>query len=104
MVDSMFTTAFREIVSGVIAMRKGAGLTQRQLAAAVGREHNYIARIETGQRRVDLVELVQLCRACNIDPEQLIPEITHKIVSLLPRKRSATPTSRPPIVKKKRGT
>src|ERR1019366_4421012 len=102
MVDSMFTTAFREIVSGVIAMRKEEGLTQRQLAAAVGREHNYIARIETGQRRGDLVELVQLCRACNIDPEHQILEITRKILSLLPRKRPVTSAGRPPIAKKKR--
>jgi len=34
MVDSMFTAAFSEVVTAVIAMRKGAGLTQRQLAAA----------------------------------------------------------------------
>jgi len=101
MVDSMFTAAFSEVVHAVIAMRKGAGLTQRQLAAALGREHNYIARIETGQRRLDLVELVQLCRACNADPEQQNAGITQGILSLLPRKRSTNPPGRRATHKKK---
>ena len=99
MVDSMFTAAFSEVVHAVIAMRKGAGLTQRELAAALGREHNYIARIETGQRRLDLVELVQLCRACNADPEQQITGITRGILSLLPRKRPTIPPGRRTIPK-----
>ena len=101
MVDSMFTAAFSEVVHAVIAMRRGAGLTQRQLAAAVGREHNYIARIETGQRRLDLVELVQLCRACNADPEHQIARITRGILSLVPRKRAAIPPGRRKPPKKK---
>jgi transcriptional regulator with XRE-family HTH domain len=101
MVDSMFTAAFSEVVYAVIAMRKAAGLTQRQLAAALGREHNFIARIETGQRRLDLVELVQLCRACDADPEHQIARITKGILSLLPRKRPAIPTGRRATAKKK---
>jgi hypothetical protein len=66
-----------------------------------GREHNYIARIETGQRRLDLVELVQLCRACNADPEHQIARITRGILSLVPRKRAAIPPGRRKPPKKK---
>ena len=57
----------------------------------------HLKKLSIRRRRVDLVELVQLCHACNIDPEQQIPEITHEIMSLLPRKRSSTPSNRPPI-------
>jgi transcriptional regulator with XRE-family HTH domain len=90
MVASMFTAAFEEVVRAVADMRqKAGGMTQRQLAEAVGREQNYVARIETGQRRLDLVELVQLCGACNVDPEREIARITHRIASMVPKRRPA---------------
>jgi len=87
----MFTTAFAELVAAVVDLRKRAGLTQRQLAGAVGREQNYIARIETGQRRVDLVELIQICRACGADPEEEVRMLARKIARLLPHRRGRQP-------------
>ncbi len=78
--------ATQEIVSAVVAMRKAAGMSQRDLAAAVGREQNYIARIETGGRRVDLVEFVVLCRACNVDPIQASAELIRSFSTLLPKR------------------
>jgi transcriptional regulator with XRE-family HTH domain len=90
----MFTAAFEEVVRAVADMRKRAGLTQRELAEALGREQNYVARIETGQRRLDLVELVQVCRACNVDPEREIARISHRIAGLVPKRRASS-TRRP---------
>ena len=84
MVQSMFTPAFAELVAAVVDLRKRAGLTQRELARAVGREQNYIARIETGQRRVDLVELVQICRACRANPDEEVGRLVRRLTKLLP--------------------
>ena len=69
MVDSMFTSGYDRIVRLLVDLRKRAGLTQRQLADVLGREQNFVGRIETGQRRVDLVEFIWICRACKADPE-----------------------------------
>jgi transcriptional regulator with XRE-family HTH domain len=69
-------------------MRQRAGMTQRQLAEAVGREQNYVARIETGQRRVDLIELLQICRACGLEPEEEVAKLARKLARLMPPKRS----------------
>jgi len=44
-------------------------MTQRDLAAAIGREHGMIARIELGERRVDMVEAFQLFTALGVEPE-----------------------------------
>ena len=52
----------------IIAMRRKVGLTQRQLAQRLSRERNLIARLEVGQRRLDVVEFFWLCKACNTDP------------------------------------
>ena len=39
-----------------------AGLTQVQAGKALGRRQGYISKCETGERRVDVVELWQLAR------------------------------------------
>src|SRR5688572_30172539 len=91
MVDSMFTPGFAALVAAVVDMRRRAGLTQRQLALALGREQNYVARIETGQRRVDLVELVQICRACGTDPEGRILDLVRKMAGARPKPKPKAP-------------
>jgi transcriptional regulator with XRE-family HTH domain len=52
----------------MVALRTKAGLTQRQLAAKLGRERSLVGRLELGERRLDLVEFFWLCRACDADP------------------------------------
>lgn len=52
--------ALREFL---IEKRKKAGLTQHQLARLIRRKQSYVATIETGQRRVDAVELMELSEA-----------------------------------------
>jgi transcriptional regulator with XRE-family HTH domain len=91
MVASMFTAASDALASAVVELRKGAGMTQRQLAKAVGREQSYIGRIETGQRRIDLVEWVGICRACGVDPEKTIARLARKVAALVLPPRPARP-------------
>lgn len=62
----------REVLKG---LRRGAGLTQRQLAARLNREQNFINRLELGERRLDLVEFYWFCRACNAKPETIAKEV-----------------------------
>lgn len=47
----------------LVALRQKAGLTQRQLAARLDREHSFVWRIETGERRLDVVEFYWVCQA-----------------------------------------
>ena len=79
----MFTAAHDALVASVVRLLHRANMTQRELAHALGREHNLIGRIETGQRRIDLIEWVSICRACGADPEsetvRLIRSITHVV-------------------------
>ena len=79
MVQSMFTPAYREVVEAVVALRKEAGLTQREMATLLNREQSYVGRIETGQRRIDIVELVWICKACGADPDTAIRGLVQSI-------------------------
>ncbi len=49
--------------------REKADLTQHELARLIRRSQSYVATIETGQRRIDVVELVELAAALGFDPQ-----------------------------------
>lgn len=99
MAASLHTAAHREMVSAAIALRRAAGLTQRQLAERLGREQNFVARVETGQRRVDLVEWVMLCRACDADPAVEVSRLVKRVAPLV----APQPGSRPPLRRRRGG-
>ncbi|HYI61688.1 MAG TPA: helix-turn-helix transcriptional regulator [Acidimicrobiales bacterium] len=47
--------------------RRGLDLTQAQLAARLGLAQTVISQIEAAQRRLDILELAQLCDALDLD-------------------------------------
>ena len=51
-------------------LRENAKMTQRDLAAALNREHGMVARIELGERRVDFMEAYELFQALGADPDK----------------------------------
>lgn len=68
-------------------LRRAAGLTQRDLAAALGREHGMVARIELGERRVDLVEAYELFIALGAKPEEEATALMRKFRRLARKRR-----------------
>lgn len=62
----------------VRSLREKAGMTQRELAIALGREHGMVARIELGERRVDMIEAFDLFEALGADPSTEVQELMRK--------------------------
>lgn len=56
----------------IAAYREAAELKQSQVAERLGRHQPFVSEIESGQRRVDLVELLDLAEAIGFDPHALI--------------------------------
>jgi len=50
------------IVQRLIEARRESGLTQREVSAQIGRAHSFLSKCETGERRVDVLELLQLAK------------------------------------------
>jgi transcriptional regulator with XRE-family HTH domain len=59
----------------VRAARVGAGLSQADLAEVVGLDRTMIAKIESGSRRVDALELARLASATGIPMGQLLEDV-----------------------------
>lgn len=54
------------LCKALIDARKSAGLTQAELAKRLLCHQSLIARIESGERRIDVVELIVLSRAIGV--------------------------------------
>lgn len=65
----------RALCAALVAARKAAGLSQHALAARLKTSQTAIARIEIGERRVDVIEFLDFAHALRIDPHKLIDEL-----------------------------
>jgi transcriptional regulator with XRE-family HTH domain len=65
----------RTLIDILVESREQAGLTQRDLAARLLRPHSFIGRIEAGERRVDVIEFIEIARVMDLDPEQLFAKL-----------------------------
>ena len=55
--------------------RLRAELRQVDLAAMLGKPQSYVAKVERGERRIDMIEVLNLCRAIGLDPVLLIQKL-----------------------------
>ncbi|HPE31119.1 MAG TPA: helix-turn-helix transcriptional regulator [Parvularculaceae bacterium] len=62
----------------LIKERKAAGMNQTELAKALGQYQSFVARVETGERRVDLIEFLDLANAIGFDPKKAIAKLMAK--------------------------
>lgn len=63
------------VVAELIGLRTAAGLTQRSLASRMGLGYTLIAKVESGQRNVSLVEFLDWCRATDANPSEVIARL-----------------------------
>jgi transcriptional regulator with XRE-family HTH domain len=59
----------------MIAARQNAELTQQDLAARLKRNQSFVAKYEGGERRLEVIEFVQICRAIGVAPDLLIRKL-----------------------------
>src|SRR3954452_8415860 len=57
----------KALIALLIERREALGMTQTQLADRLGEYQSFVARLESGQRRVDVVEFLELAEALGLD-------------------------------------
>lgn len=72
MAKTLGTERHKALISMLIEKREAAGLTQAELADALGEYQSFVARLESGQRRVDVVEFIELSHILRFDAAQAI--------------------------------
>ena len=65
----------KKLIAILIAKREKANMTQTELAIVLGEYQSFIARLESGERRIDVVELIHLARVMGFDASEVVREI-----------------------------
>ncbi len=58
--------------------RINAGLTQTETAKRLRRPQFFVAKCESGERRVDVIELAAFCRAYGVQPDKFVGSLTRR--------------------------
>ena len=79
MPKSVFTDAYASLLRVLIGARRGAHVTQVQLAERLGRPQNFVSYYERGIRRVDVIEFYAVARALGLDPVALFAKVVREL-------------------------
>lgn len=72
---SVFTGKYERFRQLIVQARKDAGLTQVQLARKLGKPQSYVSKYELGERRLDVIEFVEVAVALGARPETLLKRL-----------------------------
>ncbi len=72
---STHTPEYHLLRQRLAAMRQAAQLSQRELARRLDVPHTWVAKVESGERRIDLIEYAWFCAQCGVDPVTAAREV-----------------------------
>ena len=81
MAKSLHTQEYEYFRSLLVKGREKSSLTQVDVASKLDRPQSFVAKYEGGERRLDVIEFIQICTALDIDPHTIIEYIILKASS-----------------------
>jgi transcriptional regulator with XRE-family HTH domain len=67
----------KALIDLLIQKREAIGMTQTDLAEALGEYQSFVARLESGQRRVDVIEFLELAQVLRFDPVEALRTVSN---------------------------
>ncbi|MFW3167687.1 helix-turn-helix transcriptional regulator [Pseudomonas syringae pv. syringae] len=63
---------YQALLDLLLEARNAAGMTQKELAVRLGRPQSFVSKTENAERRLDVIELMDVCRGLGADPYALL--------------------------------
>jgi transcriptional regulator with XRE-family HTH domain len=79
MEKSVHTNEYRALRKELRTIRAAAGLSQRELAQRLTVPHSWVAKVESGERRIDIVEFCWFVSACGADPLAIFDRVARVV-------------------------
>ncbi|WP_120502326.1 helix-turn-helix domain-containing protein [Roseovarius sp. EL26] len=79
MTKSLRSEGHIALIRALVEARKAKGISQAELATLLKCHQSFVARIESGQRRIDVPELVILSRALDADASVLLTKVSSAV-------------------------
>jgi transcriptional regulator with XRE-family HTH domain len=64
---SLHSDEYKTFLRILKSVREDAGVTQVELATRLKQTQTFISKCERGQRRIDVIEMRQICKALKLD-------------------------------------
>lgn len=68
MIKSINIEKYQKLLAWLKAERLSRGLSVRDLALIIDEPFQFVSKIETGQRKLNIYEYVQYCESLDLDP------------------------------------
>lgn len=82
MMTSVYSDDYQSVISALKQARVRQNITQTAIATALGRPQSFIAKVENGERRLDVVEFIRLAQLLGMDWQSELQSIARKYNSL----------------------
>lgn len=69
---TIFQTKYRNMIDKMVEIRKQRGWTQRDLAVKLRVTHCCVGRVETYERRLDIMETIHWLRVLKLSDDEII--------------------------------
>src|SRR5215208_4091060 len=69
---SVFTKRYKLFLTILISIRESKGLSQHKLAKKLKKPQSFVSKYERGERRLDVVEFLDIVKVLDADPHQII--------------------------------
>ncbi|MBA6256465.1 MULTISPECIES: helix-turn-helix domain-containing protein [unclassified Colwellia] len=79
MIKSINIEKYQKLLSWLKVERLSRGLSVRDLALIIDEPFQFISKIETGQRKLNIYEYVQYCEALGLDPAEGLKILAKKL-------------------------
>jgi transcriptional regulator with XRE-family HTH domain len=84
MTRSTYSKEYRAVLAHIRLARENAGLSQRALATALSVPPSWVAKVESGERRIDFVEFYWLIKACEQNPLEACQQLLRQFDAAAP--------------------
>ncbi|MBX3418565.1 MAG: helix-turn-helix transcriptional regulator [Pirellulaceae bacterium] len=75
MVNSVHTPKYRSLLKTLVEARKSKKLSQAELAEKLGRVQTFVSKYERGERRLDVIEFIEVANALELDAIKVIRKL-----------------------------
>ena len=73
-----YTQEYKIMLDWLINQRHISGISQQSLAESLGKPQSFVSKFENGERRIDFIEFINICRVIDCDPIELITALYKK--------------------------
>lgn len=67
--------AYNQLRDVLLDARRKRGLTQVEVAALLEKPQSFVSKYESGERRLDIIEFLEVCKALNVKPATMIQQL-----------------------------